>query len=222
MTGRHGAPSIAKCQLTLHNCRMLDLQQLIRTRRAIRRYTDQPVPRSLIERLLATAVWAPSAHNRQPWRFAVLTRSSDRERLAQAMGERLRADRRTDGDPPAAIERDVARSHARITGAPAAIVVCLSMRDMDTYPDTRRSRNEHLMAVQSVAMAAQNLWLLAHDAGLGTCWLCAPLFVPDLVRQTLDLPADWEPQGLMTLGWPAEEKHKTRLPLEQVVRFLGD
>lgn len=201
---------------------MPDLHQIIRTRRAIRRYTDQPVPRSLIEHLLATAVWAPSAHNRQPWRFAVLTRSVDRERLALAMGERLRADRSADGDPPEAIERDVARSYARITGAPVAIVVCLSMCDMDSYSDARRSRNEHTMAVQSVAMAAQNLWLLAHDAGLGACWLCAPLFVPDLVRQTLNLPADWEPQGLMTLGWPAEEKHTSRLPLDQVVRFVGE
>ncbi len=62
------------------------------------------------------------------------------------------------------------------------------------------------MAVQSVAMAAQNLWLLAHAEGLGACWLCAPLFVPELVREILDLPADWQAQGLMTLGWPAEEK----------------
>ncbi|MCA9928398.1 MAG: nitroreductase family protein, partial [Anaerolineales bacterium] len=99
-----------------------------------------------------------------------------------------------------------------ITGAPVIIVVCLSMIDMDSYPDGRRSRAEHTMAVQSVAMAAQSLWLLAHAAGLGACWLCAPLFVPELVRDTLNLPADWEPQGLMTLGRPAEEKTKTRRP----------
>lgn len=201
---------------------MTDLHHIIRTRRAIRRYAAREVPRALIEQMLETAVWAPSAHNRQPWRFAVLTADADKDRLARAMGRRLRADRTADGDPPDAIERDIARSYARITGAPVLIVVCLSMRDMDAYPDARRSQNEHTMAVQSVAMAAQNLWLLAHDAGLGACWLCAPLFVPNLVRETLGLPPDWEPQGLMTCGWPAEEKHKTRKPLDEVVWFVDE
>lgn len=195
---------------------------LIRSRRAIRRYRDEPVPQALLEELLATAVWSPSAHNRQPWRFAVLTETAAKEKLARAMGQRLRADRTADGDPPEAIEKDVARSFARITGAPVVIVVCLSLIDMDSYPDPRRSQAERLMAVQSVAMAAQNLWLAAHAAGLGACWLCAPLFVPNLVRQTLALPADWEPQGLMTLGWPAEEKSKTRQPWRSKVIFCND
>ena len=83
-----------------------------------------------------------------------------------------------------------------------------------------RSQAERTMAVQSVAMTAQTLWLTAHAAGLGACWLCAPLFVPELVVATLNLPADWEPQGLLTLGWPAEEKEKTRAPWPSRVAFL--
>jgi len=198
----------------------MTLPDLIRSRRAIRRYQDKPVPVTLITELLETAVWAPSAHNRQPWRFAILTKAATKTKLAQAMGQRLQADRTADGDPPDVIARDVARSYQRITGAPVIVVVCLSMQDMDHYPDKRRQTNERMMAVQSVAMAAQNLWLLAHNAGLGACWLCAPLFVPQLVQTTLDLPADWEPQGLMTFGWPAEEKEKTRRPLKDVIRFV--
>ncbi len=136
------------------------------------------------------------------------------------MGQRLRADRIGDGDPLADIERDVARSFARITGAPVLVVVCLSMADMDSYPDAKRSQAEQTMAVQSVAMAAQTLWLAAHAAGLGACWLCAPLFVPNLVQQTLKLPPDWQPQGLLTLGWPAERKIKSRYPWQTHVQFL--
>ncbi len=198
----------------------MTLKQLIRSRRAIRRYTDQPVPHDLIRDLLETATWSPSAHNRQPWRFAVLTEFADKAMLANAMGERLRRDRSADNDPLPAIERDVQRSYARITGAPVVVIVCLSMAEMDVYGDARRDAAEKTMAVQSVAMAAQSLWLLAHDAGLGCCWLCAPLFVPTLVRDTLDLPADWEPQGLLTLGWPAQEKVKTRAPLGSKVKFI--
>lgn len=195
------------------------VKKLIQSRRAIRRYRDEPVSPELLNTILETAMWAPSAHNRQPWRFAVLTEPADKERLAEAMGTRLRTDRLADGDSPDVVERDVARSCGRITGAPIVIAVCLSMSDMDSYPDARRSNAERMMAVQSVAMAAQSLWLLAHAAGLGTCWLCAPLFVPQLVRDMLDLPSDWEPQGLMTMGWPAEEKIKHRKPWESQVIF---
>jgi F420 biosynthesis protein FbiB-like protein len=198
----------------------MNIFELIKTRRAIRRYQDKPVSREQIEQLLDLACWAPSAHNRQPWRFAVLTQPDDKARLAQAMGERLRQDRTADGDPPDDIERDVTRSYARITGAPVVIVVCLSMADMDVYPDHRRNHSEWVMAVQSVSMAAQNLWLAAHSRGLAMCWLCAPLFVPNRVRETLKLPADWEPLGLMTLGYPAEEKTKIRNPLEDCVIWL--
>ncbi|MCP5095778.1 MAG: nitroreductase family protein, partial [Chloroflexi bacterium] len=106
-----------------------------------------------------------------------------------------------------------------ITGATAVIIICLSMSAMDIYPDQRRTDAEQTMAVQSTAMAAQNLWLLAHAAGLGACWLCAPLFVPQLVQHTLNLPADWQPQGLMTMGWPAETKTKTRHDWQKNVQF---
>jgi F420 biosynthesis protein FbiB-like protein len=147
----------------------------------------------------------------------VLTEWPEKDQLAQAMGRRLREDRLADGDSAEIIEQDIARSYARITGAPTVIVVCLSMADMDQYPDTQRQQNEWLMAVQSVSMAAQNLWLTAHSEGLAACWLCAPLFVSDLVRQTLELPVDWEPLGLMTLGYPAELKEKSRAPLAEKV-----
>ncbi len=48
------------------------LAEAIAARRSIRRYRDQPIPDALLETLLTAAGWAPSAHNRQPWRFAVL------------------------------------------------------------------------------------------------------------------------------------------------------
>ncbi|MCS6871998.1 MAG: nitroreductase family protein [Anaerolineae bacterium] len=190
------------------------IYSIMQGRRSIRRYTEQPVSPDLVERLLEAAIWAPSAHNRQPWRFAVLSTSESRCRLAAAMGEKLRADLTADGAPPELIERDVSRSYSRISGAPLAILVCLSMVDMDRYPDTRRNEAEYLMAVQSVAMAAQNLLLAAHAEGLGACWMCAPLFCPEIVRAALSLPEDWQPQALITLGYPAAVRDSSRCALE--------
>ena len=190
------------------------LYTLIRDRRSIRRYQDRPVENEIIERLLIAATWGPSAHNRQPWRFAVTTSPDTKQTLAFAMGRRLRADLTADHAPPEVIEKDVARSFDRITKAPVLILACLSMTDMDHPSDPRLIAFERIMATQSVAIAIQNLFLAAHAEGLGACWMCAPLFCPDVVIETLNLPADWEPQALITLGYPAETRRATRQPLD--------
>ncbi|MBX3001064.1 MAG: nitroreductase family protein [Caldilineaceae bacterium] len=185
----------------------------IRGRRSIRRYQPRPVERTLLEKILTAATWAPSAHNRQPWRFCVVTDERIKLALSERMGERWRRDLGADGADPAFIEKRVAISHSRIIGAGALIVVSVSMGEMDHYPDPKRADAEWLMAVQSTALACQNLLLAAHHYGLGACWMCAPLFVPDLVRDVLDLPSDWHPQALITLGYPAESKERERASL---------
>jgi F420 biosynthesis protein FbiB-like protein len=190
-----------------------DFTEFVQSRRSIRRYQARPIPQALLEELLTAATWAPSAHNRQPWRFCVVTSTAQKAALSAAMGEQWRRDLAGDAADPAFIERRVAISHARITGAAALVVASVSMEEMDSYPDAVRAQAEWTMAVQSVALACQNLLLAAHVHGLGACWMCAPLFVPDLVRTVLDLPAAWEPQALITLGYPAEEKEKERAPL---------
>jgi len=196
------------------------LGSMIGQRRSVRRYLPDPIDRAIIDRLLFAATRAPSAHNRQPWRFAVLEDRSGKEALATAMGRRLRQDRTADGDDPKAIEADAARSYARITEAPAVVVVCIDMRDMDPYPDERRRNAEYLMAVQSTAMAAQNLLLAAAQEGLGACVMCAPMFCPDVVVEALSLPDAWQPQMLITVGNPGDGgKDRPRLPLEAIVAW---
>ena len=191
----------------------------IYSRRSIRRYRPEPVPTELLETVLTAAAWAPSAHNRQPWRFAVVREQTSKERLATAMGRQLRADLAADGVPAEVIEQDAGRSYRRLTTAPGLVVLCLTMADMDQYPDEQRQLNERVMATQSVAMAGQNALLAAHAVGLAGCWLCAPLFCPQAVRAALALPDDWQPQGLLTLGFAAETKEKTRHSLESRVLY---
>lgn len=195
----------------------VNLKQLFVERRSIRRYQQQPVPQNMIVNLLESAQWAASAHNRQPWRFVVIQEPAQKEHLALKMGERLRTDLTRDGQPLDLIENDVKRSYDRITSAPLIIMICLSMADMDTYPDERRAKNEFIMAVQSVALAGQNILLSAHSLGLGACWMCAPLFCPDVVRDALKLPDDWQPQGMITIGYPAQERTSTRKPIADYV-----
>jgi len=193
------------------------LYRIIQERRSIRRFDGSAIPPETLQRVLEAATMAPSAHNRQPWRFVILTALEDKRSFANALGEELREDRLADGDAPSQIERDVNQSIERITKAPVVMVACLSMEAMDVYPDERRKTAEYIMAVQGVSMAGQNLLLAAHAEGLGACWLCAPLFTKDEVREELSLPDGWDPQGLIILGYPAEAgKERTRRPVEEV------
>lgn len=195
-----------------------NVMDVIKRRRSIRRYRSEPISDDILQRLLLAATQAPSAHNRQPWRFVVLDERQTRENLAAATGRRLRQDREADGDDAQAIEADVARSHARITEAPIVIVACVDMRDMDQYPDDRRRQAEFFMAMQSTAMAVQNLLIAAEDEGLGACVMCAPLFCQDTVAGALSLPSGWQAQMLVTLGFPADRgKARPRKPLDEVV-----
>ena len=163
----------------------------------------------MIDQLLEAATRAPSSHNSQPWRFAVITTSSVKAQLAERMGERLRADRLRAADRVEQIDRDVARSRERITSAPVIIVVCLSTSGLS-------EQYERLMAIQSVAASIQNLLLAAHKAGLGACWMAAPLYCPDVIREVLQLPDDWDAQALITIGYPADEgKRKDRVDFRE-------
>jgi len=88
---------------------------------------------------------------------------------------------------------------------------------MDKYSDIRRQEYEHIMAVQSLAAAIQNMLLMAHSEGLGACWFCAPLFCQDVVRKVLRIPDDVEPMALITLGYPSERpKSPFRKPIEEI------
>jgi coenzyme F420-0:L-glutamate ligase/coenzyme F420-1:gamma-L-glutamate ligase len=195
---------------------------VIAGRRTVRRFLADPVPEAIVADMIRAATRAPSAHNRQPWRFHVVSDTDGKARLVKAMGDKLRADRTKDGDDSEVIRQDVERSSARINGAPTLIAVCLTLDDMDSYPDERRNDAEFLMAVQSTAMAAQILLLKAQAEGLGACWMCAPLFCVETVKAALELPASWRPQGLILLGWPAEPgRVRERKPLADIATGIN-
>lgn len=198
-----------------------ELHRFLRTRRSIRRFQPKEVDQATLERILQTGTYAPSAHNRQPWRFAVLTGPEAKTRLGEAMATEFRHDLTADGLPEAEIETQVSRSKIRIREAPAVVVLCMDMSEMDSYPDEKRQQAERVMATQSVALAGLQLQMAAHAEGLGSVWVCAPLFAPEIVRGALGLPETWEPQGMVFIGHTAgEPKSKVMKPLGDVTHFV--
>jgi len=197
-----------------------ELHAFLRSRRSIRRFEPSPLPAAVIQRIIETATYAPSAHNNQPWRFAVVTDLSVKARLAEAMAADFRRDLEKEGLPEAEIAARLERSRRRIHEAPLVVILCMDATGMDNYPDPKRQQAEMTMAVQSTALAGLQLLLAAHAEGLGGVWTCGPLFTPETVRAALDLPPEWQPQAMLFIGYPAESPSiPERKPLEQVTLF---
>lgn len=197
------------------------LHRFVRSRRSVRSFLPDAVHRDVLERVLETATWAPSAHNSQPWRFFILVDDQKKLRLADRMGTNFRCDLQADGLDPHEIDQLVSRSRSRILNAPVVIILALDTSFGRKYPDKKRQQAEYLMDVQSLALAGGNLLLAAHAEGLGAVWICAPLFAQEAVCQVLGISDKFEPQGMLLLGWPANTpKPRQRLPLQEVAWFL--
>lgn len=148
----------------------------ILARRSIRRFEEQPVAAELIDELLRAAMAAPSASNRKPWEFVVVT----------------------EADRLAALRRTLVFGRYE---APVAIVVCGNMRR--TYPPPVRDFyiQDCSAAIQNILLAAHGLGLGAVWIGVQPV---AP-FVRGVSR-ALRLPRHVRPVGLVYLGHPAEAK----------------
>ena len=118
------------------------------------------------------------------------------------------------------IQSQIKRSKDRITSAPVAILMCLDMRDMDSYPDEKRSHAEHRMAAQSAAAAGMQLLLAAHAEGLGGVWAW-PLFAQETIQRNLDLSETWEPQAMFFIGYPEiVPEPRERKSVESIALFM--
>jgi len=198
-----------------------NLKDFLRSRRSIRRFKPDVAPDSVLSDILYTATFAPSAHHRQPWRFAVIKDSSTKKHLADEMANAFENDLRQDNLAQEEIQKLIARSKSRINNAPVVILLCLDMTDMNPYQDKKRKRAEFLTAVQSVANAGMQLLLAAHAEGLGGVWVCSPIFAQETVQRALELPTTWEPQAMFLIGYPAETpKTKERKKIEEIVKFF--
>lgn len=137
------------------------------------------------------------------------------------MGREFQRDLEMDGISSAELEKKVKRSREKIRSAPAIVILNADITEMDTYPDERRNKAEHLMATQSVANAGMQLLLAAHAEGLGSVWICSPLFAQETVKRALDLPDTWEPQAMIFLGYADETPEpRARKTVQEITKRI--
>ena len=172
----------------------MDLLEAIKGRRSVRRFKKSPVEKELIEDIFDTALWAPSGMNRQNWKFFVLAGKPKEElvSISSTSFQYLEPElKELFAEKPKIVEA-TRRFFKRLGEAP--VVVCAYFEPADRADVT---------SYQNVAAAIQNLLLVAHAKGLGTCWMTGPLYVADQLNRFLGVE-DMTLVAIIPMGYPDE------------------
>lgn len=190
-----------------------ELYELMSSRRSVRRFTAELPPRELVERIIESAVTAPSASNRQPWRFTIITSRVTIDALATAVQSAV--DRIALAIEPEfeAAFRAYGGYFRRFEAAPMVIVplfraiMTLSnltgsrLGEDDRVRITAMERDSGLIGT---SLALQNLLLAAHAAGLAASAMTGPLVAVDDLRSMLRVSPSWHIAALVPIGYADE------------------
>jgi nitroreductase len=188
----------------------MDAFDAIARRVSTRAFAAQPVPRAVIERLIAAGVRAPNHKLTEPWRFAVLTGGS-----ATRFAELKRAHRATKFPDPAAPEsaKAIEKTYREALGTPAFVVMMCAVSD-----DPVRREEDYAATM----MAAASLMIAATAEGLGTYLRTGGIMDDPAVAELVQLPGGHRIVAIISLGYPAEAQEPRRRtgPAEKTV-WLG-
>jgi len=150
----------------------MDVLEAVKNRRSVREYDERPLEAELFQKLCDALRCAPSACNYQPWRFILVRDAELRTQVAQACKKQL-----------------------WMAQAPMIVVACGIPEQ--AYKGMGGAKNSVEI---DLAIALDNLSLVAVAEGLGTCWIGA--FDEQAVTQLLKIPNGQYPVALMPVGYP--------------------
>lgn len=186
----------------------MDIFELIKKRRSVfpAEYSDKPIAKEDLRKLLEAANWAPNHMKTEPWRFKVVTGDKRRE-----LGEFLSKTYEQTAEKPKKLKIKKLLENPQKS---AAVIVINMQRDLDE----RLPAWEELAAV---AMAVQNIWLGCTQLGIG-CYWSSPGIISEM-HNFLHMQPGEKCLGLLYMGYPAEveEPPRERGDISAKVEWMG-
>ncbi len=171
----------------------MELLKAIKERRSIRKFKSDPIDHALLEKIIKEAMWAPSGMNTQPWKFMVIEGEARKKFIEisnKAIGELDKRMAELFGDNMRSFIRGYFKD---MGGAPSLVVVLNRHHDKHVYMHS---------SYVSAAAAVYNLCLLAHEAGLSTCWMTGQLWVEDELLEYLGMANQgWRLSAVIPIGY---------------------
>jgi len=186
-----------------------DFLELVKNRRSFRRFTSDPVPKEIVEKVLEAARHSPSAGNSQPWEFVVVQDVAKKKSITKSITSGYK--KLKEADPniywPVAVQ-------PHLFTAPVLIIVCGDRRLQETYPAHLEGE---ILLRQSLAISIYTLQLAAASLGLATAWGTIQTELRETkIRQLLGIPDVYTVDHIVPLGYPDEEKEKSDNALRPV------
>lgn len=151
----------------------MEVLKAIRERRSVRSYQKKNITEDIVDKLIDSLLWAPSAGNLQARKFFFIKDERLKEDIASA-----------------------ALNQNFIAEAPLVVVGCTDSRISSRYGD----RGVYLYSIQDVAVSIMGMMLVAYENGLGTVWVGA--FKEGEIAELLQLPQNLRPVAIVPVGYP--------------------
>lgn len=157
---------------------MKDIINLIKNRYSVRDFLPDPLPQEVIDDMIEAARLAPSAQNRQPWRYVIITEPERIKELVKNTGL-------------------IGLSNYFIKDAPCLVIACA-----DVKKNLKLNQKDYYLV--DVAISFHQMILAAWAHGVGSCWLAA--FNEEKLARYLDLPKNYRIVAMSPFGYPKDSK----------------
>jgi nitroreductase len=209
------------------------LERLMQQRRSERQFLADALPVATIEPLLELAASAPSASNRQPYRYMVVSRRETIGALAATVQETLSCGEATppnqvavDDPMRARLGRDFpdyAKHFVAFSTAPLLVVVFFRAENVLRQALAEAAVDDSVTQVREALSSASafimQFLLAAHAAGLGACWMTGPCIAEDRLLEALAVPPGWRLAAFIPVGHCATRSPAPRRRSSQRLRL---
>ncbi len=203
----------------------MKLMDALLTRRTVRKFKKDKIPRDLVRRLIEIGTYAPNAGNAQTWRFIVVDDERhlmEMKRIVDAVIGEIRGEK---------IPEEKFTFQNLFARAPVAIAVVMQPYESSTdrllkekAPERYRIRQKEVNpSLQSASAAILQMCLAAHGEGLGTCWMTGPLTARPELERYLGIESPEELVAIVALGYPESIPNvPPRRPVDEVISYFGE